>query len=294
MLVVTRPVKRKGTATILNNLTIMITTIMIIKPSNQRFFFSDPIEAELQHAPEQAVSQICYCGRKAKSRSERFCVSTEKSRCPCVSNKKKCQAQCKCRNCDNRSQNPQKLSCRCEESRAKGRKTGQTSCIDVSGQRRTKCPCYSNGKPCSILCSCFNCENRYGIRVTHSTDDCKAEKKKRITSTPPSLKRRRTAAILEEEGSDLQPGPWTLEESCLLDSVESFILNTCVIPSYRNISILFNFVSKSLRGNNTHFTVTSKTERQIQGKLEFVRKKHLALKNLYYGISVLDNQGNSD
>ena len=88
MLVVTRPVKRKGTATILNNLTIMITTIMIIKPSNQRFFFSDPIEAELQHAQEQAVSQICYCGRKAKSRSERFCVSTEKSRCPCVSNKK--------------------------------------------------------------------------------------------------------------------------------------------------------------------------------------------------------------
>ena len=92
----------------------------------------------------------------------------------------------------------------------------------------------------------------------------------------------------------MQPGPWTREESCLLDSVESFILNTCVIPSYRNISILYNFVSKGLRGNNIQFTVTSKTERQIQGKLEFVRKKHLALKNLYYGISVLDNQGNSD
>ena len=166
--------------------------------------------------------------------------------------------------------------------------------MDVTGQRRTKCPCYSNGKPCSILISCFNCENRYGIRVTHSTDDCKAEKKKRITSTPPSLKRRRTAAILKEEGSDLQPGPWTLEESCLLDSVESFILNTCVIPSYRNTSILYNFVSKSLRGYNIQFTATSKTEKQIQGKLEFVRKKHLALKNLYYGISVLDNQGNSD
>ena len=88
------------------------------------------------------------------------------------------------------------------------------------------------------------------IRVTHGTDDCKAEKKKRITSTPLSSKRRRTAAILEEEGSDLQPGPWTLEESCLLDSVVSFILNTCVIPRYRNICILYNFVSKSLRGNN--------------------------------------------
>ncbi|CAH3195206.1 unnamed protein product [Porites evermanni] len=49
---------------------------------------NDPIEAELQHAQEQAVSQICYCGRKAKCRSEGFCVSTEKSRCPCVSNKK--------------------------------------------------------------------------------------------------------------------------------------------------------------------------------------------------------------
>ena len=115
-----------------------------------------------------------------------------------------------------------------------------------------------------------------------------------MTSTPPSLKRRRTAAILEEEGSDLHPGPCTLEESCLLDSIESFIFNTCVIPSYRNSSILYNFVIKSLRGNNIQFTVTSKTEGQIQGKLEFVRKKHLALKNIYYGISVLDNQGNLD
>ena len=145
--------------------------------------------------------------------------------------------------------------------------------MDVTGQRRTKCPIY-NGKPCSIHCSRFNCENRYGIRVTHRTDDSNSQRKKRITSTPTSLKRRRTAAILEEEGSDLQPGPWTLEESCLLDSVESFILNTCVIPSYRNSSILYNFVIKSLRGNtgNIQFTATSKTEGQIQGKLEFVRK----------------------
>ena len=51
-------------------------------------FFLDRIEAELQHAQEQAVSWICYCRRKAKSRSERFCVSTEKSRCPGVSKKK--------------------------------------------------------------------------------------------------------------------------------------------------------------------------------------------------------------
>ena len=70
----------------------------------------------------------------------------------------------------------------------------------------------------------------------------------------------------------MQPWPWTLEEVSLLDSVESFILKTCVISSYRNISILYNFVIKSLRGNNIQFTVTSKTERQIQGKLEFVKK----------------------
>ena len=76
----------------------------------------------------------------------------------------------------------------------------------------------------------------------------------------------------------MQPGPWTLEETCPLDSVESFILNMCVIPSYRNISILYNFVSKSLRGNNIQFTVTSKTERQIQEKLEFVRKKTFSSK----------------
>ena len=164
--------------------------------------------------------------------------------------------------------------------------------MDVTGQRRTKCPIY-NGKPCSIHCSCFNCENRYGIRVTHRTDDSNSQRKKRITSTPTSLKRRRTAAILEEEGSDLHPGPWTLEESCLLDSVESFILNMCVIPSYRNSSILYNFVIKSLRANNIQFTATSKTEANSR-KTGICKKKHLALKNVYYGISVLDNQGNSD
>ena len=51
-------------------------------------FFSDLIAAELRHAQEEAVSQICCCGHKAKSRGERFCVSTEKSRFPCVANKK--------------------------------------------------------------------------------------------------------------------------------------------------------------------------------------------------------------
>ena len=109
--------------------------------------------------------------------------------------------------------------------------------------------------------------------------------------------------IIEEAANSSYPGeggiwfaPRAMDtrRDCLLDSSESFIFNTCVIPSYRNSSILYNFVIKSLRGNNIQFTVTSKTEGQIQGKLEFVRKKHLALKNIYYGISVLDNQGNLD
>ena len=36
-----------------------------------------------------------------------------------------------------------------------------------------------------------------------------------------------------------------MEETCLLDTVESFLSVTCIVPNYKNITTLFNFVVNS-------------------------------------------------
>ena len=119
------------------------------------------------------VAGVCGCGRKAKSRSQRFCVPAAKdtkSRCPCVLNNRQCVSKCRCLNCENRAKDPDKISCRCGESnKTPGIENSvRKSCTDVDGQRRTKCGCYKNGQVCSSLCSCKNCGNEYGQREAQS------------------------------------------------------------------------------------------------------------------------------
>ena len=80
-----------------------------------------------------------------------------------------------------------------------------------------------------------------------------------------------------------------MEETCLLDTVESFLSATCIVPNYKNITTLFNFVVNSKCVSDLQLAAVKKTERQIQAKLDFVRKRETALHNLYYGVSALGN-----
>ena len=80
-----------------------------------------------------------------------------------------------------------------------------------------------------------------------------------------------------------------MEETCLLDTVESFLSVTCIVPNYKNITTLFNFVVNSKCVSDLQLAAVKKTERQIQAKLDFVRKRETALQNLYYGVSALGN-----
>ena len=59
---------------------------------------------------------------------------------------------------------------------------------------------------------------------------------------------------------------------------------------------IFQISENSFASSNPFVIMVETIEDLSQESIavEFVRKKHLALKNLYYGISVLDNQGNSD
>ena len=119
-------------------------------------FCADPVEPEPQpsQGQESVHGHVCHCGQKAKSRSERFCVPTEKSRCLCVVKKIRCQAKCKCLNCDNYKRINEKLSCRCGESTASNKQNPEKkSRTDEPGQRRTRCPCYSNGRSCCNMCT---------------------------------------------------------------------------------------------------------------------------------------------
>ena len=188
---------------------------------------------------------MCHCGRKAKSRSERFCLTDANSRCPCVGRKVCRQAKCRCLNCNNQEKIDRKMLCRCGEGKSNKQNPEGKSYTDEPGKRRTRCPCYSNGQPCSSLCSCKECGNKYGIRKPCSVTGTIVSRKKRMTSSPQSLKRERTTTFLEKTGFKVQSGPWTMEETYLLDTVESFLSVTCIVPNYKNITTLFNFVVNS-------------------------------------------------
>lgn len=108
-----------------------------------------------------------------------------------------------------------------------------------------------------------------------------------MTSSPQSLKRARTTTFLEKTGFNMQSGPWTIEETCLLDTVDSFLSATCIIPNSKNITALFNFVVNSKCVFDLQLEAVIKTERQIKAKLDFVEKREAALHNLYYGVSAL-------
>ena len=90
-----------------------------------------------------------------------------KLKCPCFLNGKQCSSSnCKWLNCSNRKvQNDDvQTSCRCGEYN-KSKKI-ESSCSDLEGRRRTKCPCYRKNKPCSEKCSCIGCQNEHGKKVT--------------------------------------------------------------------------------------------------------------------------------
>ena len=237
---------------------------------------------------------VCTCGRKAKSRSQRFCVPVAKeatSRCPCVSNNRKCRSKCRCLNCENREKNYKPMSCRCGESQKKSELegTGRKYCTNVEGKRQTKCGCYKNRQPCSSLCACYECANDFGEREVSTNQGPTHFRKRKMTSSPPSLKRVRTMRFLQHSGCEVQTGQWTMEETCLLDSVESFLHAASMLAISKNIATLYNYVIKSQCAVDLNVKANAKTTKQIQGKLDFEHNRRAALENLFYGISNLDN-----
>ena len=135
-------------------------------------------------------------------------------------------------------------SCRCGEwKKSKFQGTENSSCVDIVGKRRTKCPCYAIGKACDDHCSAYSCGNSYGKKEESKKDS--PSRKRKIVSSPPSLKRTRKSEVLGEKGSEINWGKWAIAETCLLETLESFLCTTNVLPTYQNITKLYNCVAKS-------------------------------------------------
>ena len=202
--------------------------------------------------------KVCYCGRKATLRSAHLCTANaqKRSRCPCVSSQRLCTPKCRCLNCMNRMDTSvlkDDTTCRCGESnRKKAERSVRQSCTDVPDARRTKCPCYVQKHPCTAKCSCHNCGNDYG--KTESQTSVTAEKRSmKCTSSPSSVKRKRPTAYHKENDLNVQQVSCTLQETCIVESVESFLLSTSIIPSAHNVTVLYNYVvsRSSAFGNNS-------------------------------------------
>ena len=117
----------------------------------------------------------------------------------------------------------------------------------------------------------------------------KGKKKAKCTSSPSLVKRKRATEFYREHGIDIKHSTWTLLESCILQSVESFLLSTSIIPSVHNVTVLYNYIVDSLSSSRNNPWVSSKTIEQVNGKLIFTWKGQETLKKLLYGIACPDS-----
>ena len=238
--------------------------------------------------------EACHCGRKNKKSGKLFCTSggeEKKTRCPCAIGNRCCTSICKCLNCANRP--PQtdvnnQSSCRCgANNKQKGEQID--SCTDTIGRRRTKCQCYKEMRPCTDKCGCYGCRNEYGIREAVLSNVLSPKtRKEKCTSSPSTLKRKRSEKFLAENNFEIKQGAWTLQETCLLEAVVSFLECACIVPSHENVTVMYNFVLTTAEESELSLKANCKSEEQIRGKMSYAKKRQTTLKRLLYGVAALD------
>ena len=90
-----------------------------------------------------------------------------------------------------------------------------------------------------------------------------------MVSCPPLLKRNIKHGKLLGKRDSRFWGKWTIVEACLLETVESFLCTPNVLPTYQNITKLYNFMVNSNCAFYLKLNVNPKTEKQVLGKLNF-------------------------
>ena len=113
----------------------------------------------------------------------------------------------------------------------------------------------------------------------------------KCTSSPSSLKRMRSSQYMNENNLTINQGSWTLQETCILDAVQSFLSSTTyIIPTAENIASLFNFVVNSTIVKTIgNIQANVKTERQITGEIEYTIKRKELRKKIFC-VAAIDMQ----
>lgn len=231
------------------------------------------IERTVSSMDTEDTLKCCSCGRNQKTRVK----SCSSRLCPCVAAEHKCTAGCKCIGCVNRIAAKDSV-CRCGE--GKRNDFTFTSCHDKPGQRKTKCPCFSQGRACTNKCRCFHCENDFGTRDAVSIKKRRAEK---ITSSSPSCKRKPCHEYLDSAGATMEFGSWTKMETCILSTTESYIAG--IAPTTENIQKLYNYVIKGVTSQEGIGLTKTKSLNQVRAKLLHKKKREEALRGFLSAVT---------
>lgn len=105
----------------------------------------------------------------------------------------------------------------------------------------------------------------------------------KCTSSPSPLKRQRGEEFMSDRNMKVSVGSWTTTEYYILDTVESFLHSTCLLPSEDNITHLYNYVVRSRFARELKLTANEKTLKQVKGKLTFEEEKYRAIVRLTHG-----------
>ena len=216
------------------------------------------------------------------------CIDKQKyrTRCVCFKEGKKCTRICLCRNCLNKECNAAKsvnkyMPTRCSCGKDKARKNTEfKACCDVEGQRKTRCPCFSYGQPCSTSCSCFNCCNNYGVHKREQGTLPDAPKK-RNRPTNESYKRKRGTEFLAMHNFEVKDGPWMRIESICLTICINLLSRLSITLTLDNLMLLYNELANSAVAKEMNVGLRTKSRSQIFGKIRNIEASQKVQLNFF-------------
>ena len=178
--------------------------------------------------------------------------------CPCVIAKRNCGIKCKCRKCENNKTIKKALGgkCRCGTSVQK-----KFSCVNVEGERASKCPCLRSKQGCKE-CLCLNCSNPFGINKPAEAGE-----------NPPDSKKKPSLHKLMSEGKQTSIDVdkidcWNTNETVSLYVVAEMVRVNRGQFCFDSICTLYDIVSKNTNIGQSVFN--TKTKQQILSRLQYL------------------------
>lgn len=172
-----------------------------------------------------------------------------------------------------------RISCRCGVNE---KQSSKSHCINSADRGySTRCKCFKNGLKCTKLCSCKRCANTASAPEKQPVTEqiqLKACRKRDQHSHYSRVNSEQYVASMTSE-NNLVPGPWTVEESVLLQTILQVVkgsrfrnCSTSEVHDSYNRLVLLNRADESTCGVASN-SLRSKSLGQIRAKLNFYSYK---------------------